>query len=101
MKIVTFKELDDSLIDSRHEVEYFQSGTNGNAQVIILDIDTIFDFEENKHEICVEDFKSIAIIEDESDFEAFKNFGIDAWIKATDLGDLNGLLNLIEKRYFS
>jgi hypothetical protein len=101
MKIITFKEVDGSFIDERHTVEHYQSGSSGDAQVAILDINTIFDFEENKHDACAEEFISIAIIDDDSDYEAFKNFGIDAWIKGTDLGDLNGLLNLIEKRYFS
>lgn len=101
MKIVTFKEIEESLIDSKHTVEHFQSGCSGDAQVAILDIDTIFDFEENKHEACGEEFISIAIIDDEGDFDAFKNFGIDSWIKGSDLQDLNSLLNLIEKRHFS
>ena len=101
MKIVTFREIEESLIDNKHEVEHFQSGSSGDAQIAIIDINTIFDFEENKHEACVEDFISIAIIDDDSDYEAFKNFGIDAWIKANDLQDLNSLINLIEKRHFS
>ncbi|RXK07955.1 hypothetical protein [Halarcobacter bivalviorum] len=102
MKIVTFKEVEESLIDSsKHTVEHFQSGCSGDAQVAIIDINTIFDFEENKHDACAENFISVAIIDDDSDYEAFKNFGIDAWIKGTDLQDLNSLLNLIEKRHFS
>ncbi|XPV69936.1 MAG: hypothetical protein ACNI25_05010 [Halarcobacter sp.] len=101
MKIVTFNDLDESLIESKHTVEHFQSGSSGEAQIAILDINTIFDFEENKHETCADKFISIAIIEDDSDYDAFKNFGVDAWIKHEDLADINGLLNLIEKRYFS
>ena len=50
MKIVTFCDVDDSAIDSKHTVEHFQSGSSGDAQVAIIDIDTIFDFEENKHD---------------------------------------------------
>ncbi len=101
MKIVTFNDLDESLIDSKHSVEHFQSGSTGEAQIAILDINTIFDYEENKHEACAAKYVSIAIIDDDSDYEAFKNFGIDAWIKQEDLSDINGLLNLVEKRYFS
>ena len=101
MKIVTFREVEESLIDSKHTVEHHDSGCSGDAQVAILDIDTIFDFEENKHDACAEKFISIAIVDDESDFDAFKNFGIDSWIKGSDLQDLNSLLNLVEKRYFS
>ncbi len=101
MKIVTFREIEDSLIDSKHTVEHYQSGCSGDAQIAILDIDTIFDFEENKHESCADEFISIAIIDEDSDYEAFKNFGIDSWIKGQDLQDLNSLINLIEKKHFS
>lgn len=101
MKIVTFCNIDESVIDSKHTVEHFQSGSSGDAQIAILDINTIFDFEENKSSACAEKYISIAIIEDDSDYEAFKNFGIDAWIKSSDLPDINGLINLIEKRHFS
>lgn len=101
MKIVTFKEIDETFIDKKHSVEHYESGSSGDAQIAILDIDTIFDFEENKLNACAETFVSVAIIEDDGDYDAFKNFGIDTWIKESDLGDLNSLLNLIEKRFFS
>jgi len=101
MKIVTFNDIDESVLDSKHTVEHFQSGCSGGADIAILDINTIFDYEENKHEACSAKYVSIAIIDDDSDYDAFKNFGIDAWIKQEDLSDINGLLNLIEKRYFS
>lgn len=101
MKIVTFNEIDDSIVDPKHTIEHFQSGSSGDAQIAILNIDTIFDFEENKGNACAEKYISVAIIDDDSDYEAFKNFGIDAWIKGSDLGDLNSLLNLIEKRCLS
>ncbi|QDF29247.1 hypothetical protein [Halarcobacter anaerophilus] len=101
MKIVTFCNVDNSLIDSKHTVEHFQSGETSGADVAILDINSIFDFEENKHDACSEKFATIAIIEDDSDYDAFKNFGIDAWIKSADLADINELLNLIEKRFLS
>lgn len=101
MNIVTFCDLDESVINPKHSIEHFQSGSSGNAQIAVLDINTIFDFEENKHSALVDDFVSIALLDDESDFEAFKNFGIDAWIKTEDIQDINGLLNLIEKRHFA
>ena len=101
MKLVTFCEIQDSLIDNKHTVEHFQSGSSGDAQVAILDINTIFDFEENKTNACADKYVSIAILEDESDYEAFKNFGIDSWVKMDNFSDINGLLNLIEKREFS
>lgn len=98
MDIVTFCEIEDGVIDSKHTVEHFNSGSSGNADVAIIDINTIFDFEENKGVACKDKYISLAIIDDESDYDAFKNFGIDAWINRVDLTDLNGLLNLIEKR---
>ena len=101
MTVVTFCDIDESLIDSRHTIEHFQSGCSIKAQVAILDINSIFDFEENKHEACDEKFTTIAVIEDDSDYDAFKNFGIDAWIKIKDFSDINELLNLIEKRFYS
>ncbi len=101
MKIVTFCDFDESVIDSKHDVEHFENSSSGDAQIAIIDINTIFDFEENKSEACSEKFTSIALIDDEGDFDAFKNFGVDAWIKTDDIEDINGLLNLIEKRYFA
>lgn len=101
MKIVTFCDIDETVIDPKHTVENFQSGCSGDAQIAILDINSIFDFEENKHDACDDKCSTIAIIEDESDYDAFKNFGIDAWIKVADISDINELLNLIEKRFFS
>ena len=101
MNIVTFCEVEESLIDSKHKVEHFQSGCSGNADIAILDINTIFDFEENKGNACADKYISVAILDDQSDYEAFKNFGIDAWIKSDDLKDLNALINLVEKRHFS
>lgn len=101
MKIVTFCDIDDSIFDSKHDIEHFQSGSSGDAQIAILDIDTIFDFEENKSNACDENYVSIAVLEDDSDYEAFKNFGIDAWIKTEDLEHIGGLINLVEKRNFA
>jgi D-alanine-D-alanine ligase-like ATP-grasp enzyme len=52
-------------------------------------------------EISKEKYVSIAIIEDESDYDAFKNFGIDAWIKMSDISQINNLINLLNKRFLS
>ena len=71
---------------------------SGDADVIILDINSIFEYEEKKHEACKKDFTSIAIIDDPSDYDAFKNFGITAWIKRADLSKLTELLNEIKTR---
>lgn len=101
MNIVTFCDMDESTIDGSYKVEHYQSGCSGDADVAIIDINTIFDFEENKASACKDKFVSIAIIDDESDYDAFKNFGIDAWIKREDLNDLNGLLNIVQKRFSS
>lgn len=101
MKIVTFSEVDESLFDSSFTVEHFQSGASGDADVAILNIDTIFEYEENKASACKDKYASIAIIDDDSDYEAFKNFGIDAWIKADDLKEINHVINLVNKRLLS
>ncbi|MEA1914207.1 MAG: hypothetical protein U9N30_02725 [Campylobacterota bacterium] len=103
MNIITFDDnIDDGIIDAKHEVSHCQSGyTPKSADVAILDINTIFDFEEKKHDTCKEKFVSIAIIDDESDYDAFKNFGIDAWIKREDIDQLNGIINLVDKKLLS
>ncbi|MGI6723501.1 MAG: hypothetical protein ACOX39_03840 [Arcobacteraceae bacterium] len=102
MNVVTFSEVDSALIDSRHSVCNFQSGCDDiKGDVAIIDIETIFDFEENKSQACKNEYISVAIIDDDSDYAAFKNFGIDAWIQRDELAELNSLLNLIEKRFLS
>jgi len=101
MNIVTFCDVNDSMIDNKYKVEHFQSGCSGDAEVAIIDINSIFEFEENKSTACKDKYVSIAIIDDEGDYEAFKNFGIDAWIKHEDISELNGLLNLVQKRCLS
>ena len=57
--------------------------------------------EENKSTICKDKFVSIAIIEDESDYDAFKNFGIDAWIRMSEISQINNIINLVNKRLLS
>ena len=101
MKIVTFCEIEDSVFGSEHTVENFHSGVAGDADIVVLDINTIFEFEENKTKACAEKFVSIAIVEDDSDYDAFKNFGIDAWIKAEDISQIGNLINLVGKRFLS
>jgi hypothetical protein len=101
MNIVTFCEVDESLFNPDFNVEHFHSGTNGNADIIIINIDTIFEFEENKSKICNDKYVSIAVIEDDSDYEAFKNFGIDAWIRASEISQINNIINLVNKRLLS
>ncbi len=98
MIIVTFCEIEDGVIDAKHTVEHYHSGASGDADIALIDINTIFDFEENKGVACKDKYTSLAIIDDESDYDAFKNFGIDAWIKREDLTDINGIINLIEKK---
>lgn len=101
MEVVTFCDIDKTLFDAKYDVQPFNSGFLGECDVAILDIASIFDFEENKHKACKNKFISIAIIDDESDYDAFKNFGIDAWIKQEDLPQINNLLNLVSKRCLS
>jgi len=97
MKIVTFEDLDESLT-AGHDVCYVHSGCDGDADVVIIDINTIFDYEEKKLELCKEKFVSVSVIDDPSDFDAFKNFGITAWIKRENLNELPNLLNDIAAR---
>jgi len=100
MKIVTFEDVED-IFANGHEMCYFQSGCSGKAQIAILGIDSIFEYEENKPVLLEDKYASIAIIDDESDYDAFKNFGIDTWIKRDDLIDLNDLLHQIDTRILS
>ena len=102
MNIVTFCQIDESLFNPEFKVEYFHTtGETSDADIAIINIDSIFEFEENKSKICKEKYVSIAIIEDESDYEAFKNFGIDAWIKSADISQINNIINLVNKRFLS
>ena len=100
MKIVTFCNIDEKLLDSSFTVEGYEE-TSGEADIAIIDITSIFDFEENKAASCKEKFASIAILDDEDDYDAFKNFGIDAWIKHEDLSKINELIAVLKKRFLS
>lgn len=97
MKIVTFEDLDEKYT-AGYDVCFVYSGCSGDADVVILDINSIFDYEEKKLSLCKENYTSIAIIDDPSDFDAFKNFGIKAWIKRENLSDLPNLLGEVKKR---
>jgi len=102
MDIVTFDVLDDDLIDSKYNVCYYQSGCSENsADILILDINTIFDYEESKHQFAKKQFASLAIIDDESDYDAFKNFGIDAWIKRDEISSIKEFIEIVQKRFLS
>lgn len=102
MKVVTFCQVDEALFNKDIKVEHFHSGVSEDkADIVILDIDSIFEFEENKANVCKDKFVSIAVIDDQSDYEAFKNFGIDAWIKLADLPEINNLIKLLDKRFLS
>lgn len=94
MKIVSFEDLE----ATGYEICFIHSGCDGKADVIILDINTIFDYEEKKHDSCTEDFTSIAVIDDPEDYDAFKNFGITAWIKREDISKLPDLLTDIKTK---
>ena len=102
MKIVTFCEVDESLFNPEFKVEYFHTtGEASDADVVIIDIDSIFEFEENKAKVSKDKFVTIAIIDDESDYEAFKNIGIDARIRHADISQINNIINLVNKRFLS
>jgi len=97
MKIVTFENLDESLTTG-HEVCFVEENCGDDADVAIIDINTIFDYEEKKLSLCKNSFTSIAVIDDPSDFDAFKNFGITAWIKREDIDQLPNLLSEVQTR---
>ena len=102
MNIVTFCQVDESLFNTEFKVEYFHTtGEASDADIVIIDIDSIFEFEENKSKVTKDKFVSNAIIEDDSDYEAFKNFGIDAWIRHEDISQINNIINLVNKRLLS
>ena len=94
MKITSFEDVEAAGFD----ICFIHSGCNDDADVIILDINSIFDYEEKKHDACKEKYTSVAIIDDPSDYDAFKNFGITAWIKRDDLAKLPELLTEIKTR---
>ena len=48
--------------------------------------------------MCKDKFTSISIIDDPDDYDAFKNFGIDAWIKRDELAQLPNLLGDIKTK---
>ena len=98
MNIVTFDDIDENYTNG-HETCYYHSGCADKvADVAILDINSIFDYEEHKLAVCKEEFSSVAIIDDAGDFDAFKNFGVTAWIKREDLAQMPNLLADIQTR---
>jgi hypothetical protein len=94
MKITSFEDVEANGFD----ICFYHSGCDGEADVVILDINSIFDYEEKKHDICKDKYTSIAIIDDPSDYDAFKNFGITAWIKRENMSDLPELLSEVKRR---
>ncbi len=94
MKITSFEDVEAAGFD----ICFIHSGCQGDADVIILDINSIFDYEEKKHDSCKPTYTSVAIIDDPSDYDAFKNFGITAWIKRDDISKLSELLAEIKSR---
>jgi hypothetical protein len=94
MKIVSFEDIS----AKGYDICFIHSGCDGQADVVILDINTIFDYEEKKHELCKEKWTSLAIIDDYDDYDAFKNFGIDAWIKREEVSQLPNILAEIKTK---
>jgi len=94
MKISSFEDVE----AEGYEICFVHSGCDDEADVVILDINSIFDYEEKKHDICKDKFMSVAIIDDLGDYDAFKNFGITAWIKREDVKKLPELLKEVETR---
>ena len=44
MNIVTFCEIDESLFNPEFKIEYFHTGSASDADIAILDINSIFEF---------------------------------------------------------
>ncbi len=94
MKIVSFEDVE----AKGYEICFIHSGCDDKSDVVILDINTIFDYEEKKHDLCNEKYTSISIVDDPEDYDAFKNFGIDTWIKRDEMDKLPNLLDDIKKQ---
>ena len=94
MKITSFEDIE----AKGYDICFIHSGCEEEADVILLDINSIFDYEEKKHDSCNDKYTSVAIIDDESDYDAFKNFGITAWIKREDISKLPELLDEVKTR---
>ena len=56
MKIITFCQIDESLFNPEFEVESFHSKGEEKADIAIIDIESIFEYEENKHSVCKEKY---------------------------------------------
>ena len=94
MKVTSFEDVKAEGFD----ICLIDNGCDGEADVIILDINSIFDYEERKYEACKDVYTSVAIIDDPSDYVAFENFGITSWINRDNIVQLPELLNEIKKR---
>jgi hypothetical protein len=94
MKIVSFEDVE----AIGYEICFIHSGCDNKSDVIILDINSIFDYEEKKHDVCNEKWTSVAVIDDPDDYDAFKNFGIDAWIKREEISQLANLFGEIKTK---
>jgi len=100
MDIINFETMaDDILATTNHTVHRFLDGKfNPKTDVVIIGIDSIFDYEESRSEFSEQPYLTIALLESEDDFDIFKNFGIDAWILTDKLDELPNLLKLIEEK---
>ena len=95
MKIVSFEDVE----AKGYDIAFVHSGDVRDCDVVILDINSIFDYEEKKHDLCKDIYTSVAVIDDPDDYDAFKNFGITAWIKRDDLKtELVNLLNDVKTK---
>ena len=52
MKIISFEDIE----ADGYDINFIHSGVEGKADVIILDINSIFDYEEKKHDVCNEKY---------------------------------------------
>ena len=100
MEIINFESIvDEILSDSPFTVHRFLDGKfKSEADVVIIGIDTIFDYEETRGDFSDKPYLTIAILESKEDSDIFKNFGIDAWIMSNNIDELPTLLDMINKK---
>jgi hypothetical protein len=101
MDVINFETMaDEILATTEHTIHRFLDGKYGaKTDVVIIGIDSIFEYEETRGDFSEQPYLTIALLESEDDSDIFKNFGIDAWVMSEKLEELPNLLKIIaEKR---
>jgi hypothetical protein len=100
MDIINFETMADELLaKTDHTVHRFLDGKyNSATDVVIIGIDSIFDYEETRGDFSENPYITIALLESEDDFDIFRNFGIDAWVMTDKLDELPKLIDIIKEK---